>query len=76
MDAGDGDRAARVPDDLERSDLRRCRDRPDVAAAGRLTLAFIAPTTAEGVTYRCPIKISSQTDPTVSDTIVAIMTTY
>ena len=28
-----------------------------------LTLAFIAPTTAEGVTYRCPIKISSQTDP-------------
>jgi hypothetical protein len=41
-----------------------------------LTLAFIAPTTAEGVTYRCPIKISSQTDPTVSDTIVAIMTTY
>jgi hypothetical protein len=41
-----------------------------------LTLAFIAPTTAEGVTYRCPITISSQTDPTVSDTIVAIMTTY
>jgi hypothetical protein len=41
-----------------------------------LTLAFIAPTTAEGVTYRCPIKISSQTDPGVSDTIVAIMTTY
>ncbi len=41
-----------------------------------LTLAFIAPTTAEGVTYRCPIKIRSQTDPSVSDTIVAIMTTY
>jgi hypothetical protein len=41
-----------------------------------LTLAFIAPTTAEGVTYRCPITISSQTDPTVSDTILAIMTTY
>jgi hypothetical protein len=41
-----------------------------------LTLAFIAPTTAEGVTYRCPIQVSSQSDPTVSDTIVAIMTTY
>lgn len=41
-----------------------------------LTLAFIAPTTAEGVTYRCPITISSQADPTASDTIVAIMTTY
>jgi hypothetical protein len=41
-----------------------------------LTLAFIAPTTAEGVTYRCPIRISSQTDATVSDTIAAIMTTY
>jgi len=41
-----------------------------------LTLAFIAPTTAEGVTYRCPITVSSQTDPKVSDTIVAIMTTY
>jgi hypothetical protein len=41
-----------------------------------LTLAFIAPTTAEGVTYRCPIRISSQSDPDVSDTIVAIMTTY
>ena len=41
-----------------------------------LTLAFIAPTTAEGVTYRCPITISSRSDPTVSDTIAAIMTTY
>jgi hypothetical protein len=41
-----------------------------------LTLAFIAPTTAEGVTYRCSVNISSQTDPTESDTIVAIMTTY
>jgi hypothetical protein len=41
-----------------------------------LTLAFIAPTTAEGVTYRCPITIRSQTDPSVSDTVVAIMTTY
>jgi hypothetical protein len=41
-----------------------------------LTLAMIAPTTAEGVTYRCPITIRSQTDPSVSDTVVAIMTTY
>ena len=41
-----------------------------------LTLAFIAPTTAEGVTYRCPVTIRSQTDPSVSDTVVAIMTTY
>jgi hypothetical protein len=41
-----------------------------------LTLAFIAPTTAEGVTYRCPITIRSQADPSRLDTIVAIMTTY
>lgn len=41
-----------------------------------LTLAFIAPTTAEGVTYRCPITIRSQSDPTISDTIVAVMTTF
>lgn len=41
-----------------------------------LTLAFIAPTTAEGVTYRCPITIRSQSDPSMSDTVVAIMTTY
>jgi hypothetical protein len=41
-----------------------------------LTLAFIAPTTAEGVTYRCPITIRSQSDPTVSDTVVVIMTTF
>lgn len=41
-----------------------------------LTLAFIAPTTAEGVTYSCPITIRSQADPSQQDTIVAIMTTY
>jgi hypothetical protein len=41
-----------------------------------LTLAIIAPTTAEGVTYRCPITIRAQSDPTVSDTVTAIMTTY
>ncbi len=41
-----------------------------------LTLAFIAPTTAEGVTYRCPITIRSQNDPTRRDRIMAIMTTY
>jgi len=41
-----------------------------------LTLAFIAPTTAEGVTYRCPITIRSLSDPSMSDTILAIMTTY
>jgi hypothetical protein len=41
-----------------------------------LTLAFIAPTTAEGVSYRCPVTIRSQSDPTVSDTLVVKMTTY
>ena len=40
-----------------------------------LTLAFIAPTTAEGVTYRCPIRTRRRIR-TLSDTIVAIMTTY
>ena len=41
-----------------------------------LTLNFIAPTTAEGVSYKCPITIRSQNDPTAQDTIAAKMTTY
>ncbi|HLB62473.1 MAG TPA: hypothetical protein VJN50_07065 [Actinomycetota bacterium] len=41
-----------------------------------LTLNIIAPTTAEGVSYRCPITLRSQSAPTKSDTIAAKMTTY
>ena len=41
-----------------------------------LTLNIIAPTTAEGVTYRCPVTVTSQNDPTMTDTILARMTTY
>jgi hypothetical protein len=40
------------------------------------TLNILAPTTAEGVSYRCEIKVHSQGDPTVVDTVVAKMTTY
>ncbi len=40
------------------------------------TLNIVAPTTAEGVTYRCPITISSAARPALKDTVVAIMTTY
>ncbi len=40
------------------------------------TLNIIAPTTAEGITYRCPVTISSQADPTVTDTVAVTMTTY
>jgi len=41
-----------------------------------LTLNVIAPTTAEGVTYRCPVTITSTHNPNRSDTVVARMTTY
>jgi hypothetical protein len=40
------------------------------------TLNMIAPTTAEGVSYRCRITVHSKADPTVTDTVVAKMTTY
>jgi hypothetical protein len=40
------------------------------------TLNMIAPTTAEGVSYRCKMTISSEGDPTLTDTVVAEMTTY
>ena len=40
------------------------------------TLNILAPTTAEGVSYRCRITVSSQGDPSLEDTVVAKMTTY
>jgi hypothetical protein len=40
------------------------------------TLNIIAPTTAEGVSYRCKITVHSQHDPTLTDTLVTEMTTY
>ena len=41
-----------------------------------ITLNIVAPTTAEGVTYRCPVTITSQGQPAVRDTVLAVMTTY
>ncbi|HEY6567298.1 MAG TPA: hypothetical protein VI341_07245 [Actinomycetota bacterium] len=41
-----------------------------------LTVNIVAPTTAEGVTYKCPITISSQGQPSAKDTVLAVMTTY
>ena len=41
-----------------------------------LTLNIVAPTTAEGVTWRCPVTISSESDPSLRDTVVAIITTF
>jgi hypothetical protein len=41
-----------------------------------VTLNIIAPTTAEGVSYRCPVTVGSGGDPASSDTVVAEMTTY
>ena len=40
------------------------------------TLSMVAPTAAEGVTYRCVMTVHSEGDPTVTDTVVATMTTY
>jgi len=42
----------------------------------KLTVNIVAPTTAEGVTYRCPITISSEHQPSAADTIAGRMTTY
>ncbi|MEX2439631.1 MAG: hypothetical protein WD739_07100 [Actinomycetota bacterium] len=41
-----------------------------------LTLNIIAPTTAEGVSYRCEVTLISEGDPTKRDTVSAKMTTY
>ncbi|MEX0834167.1 MAG: hypothetical protein WD276_09920 [Actinomycetota bacterium] len=41
-----------------------------------LTLNIIAPTTREGVSYRCVMTITSEADPSKVDTLVAKMTTY
>jgi hypothetical protein len=40
------------------------------------TLNILAPTMAEGVSYRCDITVRSQGDSTAKDTVVAKMTTY
>ena len=40
------------------------------------TLNIIAPTTAEGATYRCVMTVHSEGDPDAIDTVVATMTTY
>lgn len=42
----------------------------------KLTLNIVAPTTAEGVTYHCPITVRSQGDPDAVDTLDTVMTTY
>ena len=42
----------------------------------KLTVNIVAPTTAEGVTYRCPVTISSEHQPSAVDTIAGRMTTY
>jgi hypothetical protein len=41
-----------------------------------LTLNIVAPTTAEGVSYRCPVTIHSEARPDVKDTVVGKMTTF
>jgi hypothetical protein len=40
------------------------------------TVNIVTPTPAVGVTYRCPITISSVARPAVKDRVVAVMTTY
>jgi hypothetical protein len=49
---------------------------PGRSARRFLTLNIVAPTPAEGVTWRCPVTISSKGDPSMTDTVVAIITTY
>jgi hypothetical protein len=45
-------------------------------AASVITLNILAPTTKEGVTYRCPVTVSSKADPSLKDTVAAVITTY
>jgi hypothetical protein len=40
------------------------------------TLTMLAPTTAEGVTYHCRMTMTSEGDSSLTDTVVAVMTTY
>jgi hypothetical protein len=40
-----------------------------------ITLNIIATTTMKGVSYRCPVTITSRGDPTLKDTVAGIMTT-
>jgi hypothetical protein len=42
----------------------------------KLTVNIVAPTTAEGISYACPITIVSKGDPSKKDTVVGRMTTY
>jgi len=48
----------------------------DPGERAEMTLNIIAPTTAEGVTYRCVITAHSGGDAGATDTLVAKMTTY
>jgi hypothetical protein len=41
-----------------------------------LTLNIIAKTHKEGISYRCPITVSSAADPSLKDTISATLTTF
>jgi hypothetical protein len=40
-----------------------------------ITLNIIATTTLRGVSYRCPVTITSKGDPSLKDTVAGIMTT-
>ena len=40
-----------------------------------ITLNIIATTTTKGVSYRCPVTITSKGNPTLKDTVAGIMTT-
>jgi len=47
----------------------------DPGAHVGITVNIIATTTIQGVSYRCPVTITSAGDPTLSDTVAGIMTT-
>ena len=48
----------------------------DANESSVITLNIVAPSTKEGITYRCPVTVSSQADPSLKDTVAAVMTTY
>jgi hypothetical protein len=48
-----------------------------LAAGARvgITLNILAPSTKEGITFRCPVTVTSSGDPTLKDTVAGIVTT-
>lgn len=66
-------KAVKVTKQFKRGTLKFDLDANETSV---ITLNIVAPTTKEGVTYRCPVTVSSTNDSSLKDTVAAIITTY